>query len=477
MKARLLPLAIALALPVLSGCDRSTASAADGRNMVAFFANNCASCHGKDLEGGSAPSLLSGEWKYGSDDESIARVIREGDTLKGMPPWQGVLSEAEIRAMVVLLREKLAQARSKTNQVAKPIDGELVSSEAHRFRFQTVATNLVTPWSIAFLPDQRILVTEQRGRLRLIVNGELQLDPVIGTPKVRAEGQGGLLDVAVHPDYDQNGWIYLSYSEPAKRDGKEVGMTAVVRGRLKGNQWVDEETVFRSPLEFYLPTHHHYGCRLVFDGTGYLFFSIGERGLMEMAQDLTRPNGKIHRVFDDGRIPPDNPFAGQSNAIPSIWSYGNRNPQGLVFNPRTRTLWETEHGPRGGDELNLIQAGRNYGWPVITHGMNYNGKPISASTAQAGMEQPVIHWTPSIAVCGMDFYFGEKFSRWQGNLFVTALAYQELRRLVLEEEKVIHQEILFKDIGRVRDVVTGPDGLIYVALNKPDKIIRLEPAD
>ena len=197
---------------------------------------------------------------------------------------------------------------------------------------------------------------------------------------------------------------------------------------------------------------------------------------MHMAQDVTRPNGKIHRVFDDGRIPGDNPFVGQSNAVASIWSFGHRNPQGLVRNPQTGDLWETEHGPRGGDELNLIQPGRNYGWPVITYGMDYNGAPIEgAVTAKEGLEQPVVHWTPSIAVCSMDFYFGDEFPRWQGNLFVTALAQQELRRIVLAGHRVVSQEVLFKNIGRVRDVCSGPDGFIYVALNGPNKIIRLEP--
>jgi glucose/arabinose dehydrogenase len=206
-----------------------------------------------------------------------------------------------------------------------------------------------------------------------------------------------------------------------------------------------------------------------------LFFSIGERGRMHDAQSVSLPNGKIHRVMDDGRIPPDNPFVNQPGAVKSIWSYGHRNPQGLVFNQQTHELWETEHGPRGGDELNLILPGRNYGWPEITYGMDYNGTPISAFTAKEGMEQPVVHWTPSIAVCGIDFYHGDKFPKWQGNLFVTSLAGQEFRRLVIEGHTVKEQEVVFKNVGRVRDVVSGPDGLVYVALNSPDEIVRLEP--
>ncbi len=462
-------LGLALALFLAAGCS------SEARDITAFYSNNCAACHGINLQGGTAPSLLTNVWTQGADDVSIARAISEGNPTKGMPAWKEALTAAEIRAMVVLLREKIAKAQSETNVLAKPIDGEVVASAEHKFRFKSVAGKLESPWSIAFLPDGRMLVTELPGRLRIVDQGKLLTNAVSGTPEVRARGQGGLLDVAVHPGYQTNGWIYLSYAHGLKVDGKEVSMTAVVRGRIRDNQWTDEQTVFRAPQDLYLPTTVHYGCRLVFDDKGHLFFSIGERGMKEHAQDLARPNGKTHRVFDDGRVPADNPFVGQSNAVPSIWSYGNRNPQGLVRHPQTGDLWETEHGPRGGDELNLILPGRNYGWPIITFGMDYNGTPIADSTAKPGMEQPVIHWTPSIAVCGMDFYFANEFPRWSGNLFVTALAQQELRRVVLDGQRVVKQEVLFKNIGRVRDVCTGPDGLIYMVLNKPDRIIRLEP--
>jgi glucose/arabinose dehydrogenase len=450
---------------------------ARGTNVVAFFTNNCAACHGLNLQGGSAPSLLTGTWRHGSDDESIARVIREGDLEKGMPAWKAALSDADIRAMVVLLREKIARAQSETNLVAKPIEGEVVASAEHAFRFKTITEDLETPWSIAFLPDDRMLVTELPGRLRIIDHGQLRPQVVTGTPAVRARGQGGMLAVATHPQFKDNGWIYLSFSDPATKGTTEVAMTAVVRGRIRGNEWTNEETIFRAPRESYLPTAHHYGCRLTFDGQGHLFFSIGERGKAPMAQDLSVPNGKVHRVRDDGRIPADNPFVGRSNAVPSIWSYGNRNPQGLFFHAPSQRLWQTEHGARGGDELNLIRAGANYGWPVITYGMDYNGTPISALTAQEGMEQPVLHWTPSIAVGSVILYGGQRFPRWRDNLLVASLAQQELRRLVLSGERVVRQEVLFRNLGRVRDVAVDPDGLIYVALNKPDKIIRLDPVN
>ena len=333
-------------------------------------------------------------------------------------------------------------------------------------------------WSIAFLPGDRILVTEKTGSLRVIEKGRLLPKAITGTPAVRDAGQGGLLEVAVHPDYAKNGWIYLAYSDPAKdADGKEVSLTKIVRGRLKDGAWVDEQKIWQAPLEFYRPGGGvHFGCRIAFDGAGYLYFSHGERGRGPDAQDLQRPNGKIHRIHDDGRIPADNPFVHTPGAFPSIWSYGNRNPQGLDFDPRTGILWESEHGPRGGDELNIIRGGRNYGWPVITYGMNYDGTPITAETTREGMEQPITYWVPSIAVCGIDFYEGTLFPKWTGNLFVSSLAQQELRRVVIDGEKVVSQEVILKDIGRLRDVQCAPDGSIYVAVNDPGTIIRLVPA-
>jgi glucose/arabinose dehydrogenase len=336
-----------------------------------------------------------------------------------------------------------------------------------------VAENLETPWSLAFLPDGRMLVTEKAGRLRVVEDGQLVPEPVSGVPAVWAEGQGGLLDVAVHPRYADNGWIYLSFSDPGENGS---AMTAVVRGRLRDGRFVDQETVYRAAPELYRRGPVHFGSRFVFDG-GYLFFSIGERGQQTDAQDLSRPNGKVHRIHDDGRIPSDNPFVTRKDALPSIWSYGHRNPQGLARHPVTGELWDAEHGPRGGDELNLVEPGLNYGWPVITYGMNYDGTPMTDRTAQPGMEQPVTYWVPSIAVCAIDFYAGDRFPEWKHDLFVGALAQQELRRLVIENGEVTHQEVLFKNIGRVRDVVAGPDGYIYVAFNDPGRIARLVPAD
>jgi glucose/arabinose dehydrogenase len=253
-------------------------------------------------------------------------------------------------------------------------------------------------------------------------------------------------------------------------------MTKIVRGRLRDGAWTDEQEIWSAPLSTYRGGGRHFGCRLAFDGKGFLFFSVGDRGAMNHAQELQRPNGKIHRIHDDGRIPADNPFLNQKGALPSLWTLGNRNPQGLTFDPATGLLWSTEHGPRGGDELNIIERGRNYGWPLITYGTNYNRTIISKDTARDGLEQPVIQWTPSIAVCGIDFYTGDAFPKWKGNLFVTALANKSLRRLVIENNRVTHQETLLKDISRLRDVGTGPDGNLYLLYSRPGKLVRLVPA-
>jgi aldose sugar dehydrogenase len=447
------------------------------KDVAKIYAEICANCHGARLEGGQAPSMLDDQWSSGDgSDAALARIISDGALEKGMPAFHSLMSDADVRAMVIFIREQRANYRRQ--RATQTIPGGAIATQEHSYRIETVAEGLATPWSIAFLSDGRALVTEKPGRLRVIAGGKLQSAAIRGTPAVRDGGQGGLLEVAAHPDYAKNGWIYLAYSDPAKdQDGKEVSLTTIVRGRIKDGAWVDQESIWRAPLELYRPGGGvHYGCRIAFDGAGYLYFSHGDRGRQQEAQDLTRPNGKIHRIHDDGRIPADNPFVNTPGAFPSIWTYGNRNPQGLDFDPRTGLLWETEHGPRGGDELNLVKRGINYGWPVITYGMNYDGSPITADTAREGMEQPVTYWVPSIAVCGIDFYEGTLFPKWTGNLFVSALAQQELRRLVIEGDKVVSQEVVLKDIGRLRDVQCAPDGSIWVAVNDPGSIIRLVPA-
>jgi aldose sugar dehydrogenase len=442
------------------------------RGANTLYKDLCASCHGPNLAGGQAPSMLDDAWRFGGDDASLAESIRKGRPEAGMPPFGGALNEQEIRAMVIFLREERAKFSRSQAAIPKPEGDTIVQSERHAFKLETVAREVKEPWGIAFLPDGRMLVTEKAGQLRIVQDGKLLEQPVGGIPQVWSKGQGGLLDVAVHPDYKDDGWIYLSYSDPGADDS---AMTAIVRGKLRDGQFVEQQEIFKAPPKLYRNGPVHFGSRFVFDGKGYLFFSIGERGHKEDAQDVTRPNGKVHRIHDDGRVPTDNPFVNKAGAFPTIWTYGNRNPQGLAQHPETGELWGVEHGPRGGDELNLLEPGKNYGWPVITYGMNYDGTPITDKTAQEGMEQPVLHWTPSIAVCPADFYRGDKFQGWRNDLLVGALAQQEVRRLVIKGRKVTHQEVLFSGAGRVRDLVVGPDGLVYIAFNGPDRIARLVP--
>ncbi len=453
-------------------------NAAD-RAPATIYEQLCANCHGRNLQGGSGPSLVDPVWVHGSDDAAIARGIRDGYPQAGMPPLAGALTPSEIDGLVSFLREQRAQFANRPAATSPASLSERVyTTQKHTFRLELVADKVRTPWALAWLPDGRMLITEKGGTLRIVENGVLHSNPVAGTPVVRNEGQGGLMEVALHPNYDRNGWIYLAYSDPARDDsGRAVSLTKIVRGRIRDGAWIDQQTVFEAPLKFYRRGGGvHFGCRIAFDRDGYLYFSHGERGSKEDAQDLSRPNGKVHRIHDDGRVPADNPFVNRERAFPTIWSYGNRNPQGLDFDPRTGLLWATEHGPRGGDELNLIRPGKNYGWPVITYGINYNGTPITDKTEAPGMEQPVIQWTPSIAVCGLDFYEGDAFPAWKHNLLVGALAHEEVRRVVIEGDKVASQEVILKNQGRVRDVASGPDGYIYVALNGPDRVIRLVPA-
>ena len=355
------------------------------------------------------------------------------------------------------------------------VRAEVVASEEHSFRVVEAASGLDHPWGLAFLPDGRILVTERPGRLRTVTAGRLDPAPIAGVPPVRASGQGGLLDVALHPDFRENGWVYLSY---AAGNWGRAG-TEVARGRLRGNRLEDVEVLFRA-----LPKSsggRHFGSRLRFGPDGHLFVSLGDRGDRHRAQDRDDHAGSIVRLRDDGTVPPDNPFVGVDGARPEIFTTGNRNVQGLAFDPETGTLWSHEHGPRGGDELNVVRPGVNYGWPVISYGREYmSGVPVGEGTHRNGMAQPSLQWTPSIAPSGLTVYEGDRFPAWRGNLFVGALRFRLVARLVLEGERVVHEERLLEGrYGRIRDVRTGPDGLLYLLTDAPapwGALLRLEPA-
>ncbi len=428
------------------------------------------------MAGGSAPGLVNRHWRRGGDDSSLTASIRNGYPEQGMPAMGKDLDAPEIRGLVIYIRELATLYKTAHTTYNAPVPGAIVRGENAAFKLEPVVERgLEVPWAIAFLPDRRLLVTERPGRLRIIEKGNLLPDPVRGIPAVYG-GEGGLLDVVLHPDYSRPGkdWIYLSYGD--KSPGG-LAMTAVIRGRLRDGAFVDQQQIFKADDSLYRAGGQRFGSRLLFDGKRHLFFSIGDRACPGDEQDLSQPNGKVHRVNDDGSIPNDNPFAHRRGAIPSIWTYGDRNAQGLAFSPVTGDLWESEHGPRGGDELNILRPGHNYGWPTITYGMNYDGTPITDHLAQDGMDQPVTYWVPSIATSPLTFYTGSLFPEWKNNLFLGSLAAQELLRLVIDGEKVVHQEILFKGIGRVRDIVNGPDGELYIVLNQPDRIERIVPSE
>ena len=337
---------------------------------------------------------------------------------------------------------------------------------------ETVATGLVNPWALEFLPDGRILVTERPGRLRIVSATGTLSDPVQGVPAVAASGQGGLLDVALHPDFATNQLVYLSYAEP----GEGGAGTAVARGRLVGNALTSVEVIYRQRPK--VRGAGHFGSRLVFSRDGYLFITQGDRqAYRDRAQDLGAGQGKFIRLRPDGSIPPDNPFVGRGDAQPEIWSYGHRNSQGATLDPETGRLWTIEHGARGGDELNHPEPGKNYGWPVITYGRDYSGMRIGEGSERAGMEQPVYYWDPVIAPSGMTFYTGSRYPGWRGSLLIGSLSPGGLVRLELSNGRVTGETRYLGELGeRIRDVVQGPDGFLYVVTdNANGRILRVVP--
>jgi glucose/arabinose dehydrogenase len=345
-------------------------------------------------------------------------------------------------------------------------------SDEHSFRVVSVVAGLQQPWSLAFLPDGRMLVTEKAGRLRVIHQGKLDPNPIAGVPQVTVHGQGGLHDVVLHPNFASNGLVYLAY---AARGEDGVG-TELARGRLVGNRLEEVRVLFRQSPKG--SAGQHFGGRIVFDGAGFLYLTLGDRGQQDRAQKPDDHAGSVIRLHDDGRVPQDNPFVGKTGFRPEKFDLGHRNQQGAALHPQTGVLWTHEHGPQGGDEVNIIRAGANYGWPVITYGANYGtGTKIGEGTAKPGMEQPIHYWVPSIAPSGMAFYTGDKFPRWKGNLFVGALRDKMLVRLQLEGDKIVKEERLLKNVlGRIRDVRAGPDGFIYLLTDENDGVLaRLEP--
>lgn len=393
--------------------------------------------------------------------------------------------------------------RTSGAAVVGVLEGTVVLEETSRlekFRVVQLASGLENPWGLSFLPDGSLLITEKPGRMVILGKGGRK-EQVEGVPRVVASGQGGLLDVVLDPDFSRTRWVYFSYSASGPRG---TSGTAVARARLEGNRLREVEVLYEMKQK--TSSGLHFGSRLAFGQDGMLYISTGERGERDRAQDLSDTAGKVLRIHPDGRIPQDNPWAGQSksaerasarenrpgrakieeartgaeNVAPEIYTYGHRNIQGMAVHPETGKVWVHEHGPRGGDEINILTPGANYGWPVITYGREYfGGFPIGEGTHKEGMEQPILQWTPSIAPSGMTFYTGNRFPQWKGSLFVGALAGQHLRRIVLDGERVVEEEVLLlRKLGRIRDVRTGPDGYLYLLTDdRNGGLFRLEPAN
>jgi glucose/arabinose dehydrogenase len=440
-----------------------------------LYTNYCGGCHGAQLQGSRASPLVKKTWMNGGDRNSILKTIRNGIPGTEMAKWEGILSTNEIEAVTDYIINMQAKPIRK-NETRKPLT---VDTKLYKLKIEKVFTQGInTPWGIEFIDAKRALITGKMGELRWMVNGKLDSEKITGIPKTYAfDLVGGMMDLALDPDYLKNGWVYLAFSHNSTNTGdkKAPGMTKVVRGKVKGHQWVEEQVLFEVHDSLKVVGGTRWGCRFLFDKHAYLYFTIGDMNRADDSQILTRPSGKVYRINKDGSIPKDNPLYGKENYLQAIYSWGNRNVQGLAQHPVTGVIYASEHGPKGGDELNILKNGANYGWPVITYGVDYSGSVISNDTLKEGMEQPITYWTPSIAVSAIEFVNGERFTRWKNNLLVAALAFQELRRLVIEGDRVIEQELLLKGYGRVRDVKMGPDGALYVLTNGPDELLRITP--
>jgi glucose/arabinose dehydrogenase len=430
------------------------------------YQNFCAGCHGVNLE-----RFALKPWMEEEGIQLAFESIKFGLEDLGMPAFEKTFSDTEIEGLAKYIKNEVPKDNLKP---AITIEG-IVTSEEYKFAIDTVVTGLIVPWGLAFLPNGDLLISERAGTLHRFSDGQLSA-PIEGLPPIMAVGQGGLLDLALHPDYSSNGWIYIAYSALNTESTNRIGNTSIMRAKIDGNKLIDQQVIFEGTP--HTSRLHHFGCKLAFDNQGHLFFGIGDRGQRDdFPQTLDNHNGKIHRIMDDGTIPSDNPFVNTPNALPSIYSYGHRNPQGTCIHPVTGEIWISEHGPKGGDELNLVEPGLNYGWPVISYGINYNGTIFTEHTHMEGMEQPIFEWTPSIAPCGMAFVTGDRFKKWENNLLVGSLSFKYLERVVLDGHSVTHREKLLEGIGRVRNVVMSPDGYVYVAIETPGVILRLIPVE
>jgi len=473
------------------------------------FQENCAACHGVKMQGTQTmgPALVGVEFKNGETVADVIQSINKGNVDKGMPGFKGILADSEIKQLAIMVTERRVGRHFNDFKVdSKLVVPEgVLSTEKHDYRLETVAEGIDRlPFSIAPLPDGSILVTEKTKGMRLISADGKRSVEIKGAPRGYDDtgkspgnklvfGIGWVLDVVPHPEYEKNGWLYVQYGDRcsncnnlSKETGEPVSMNKLVRARIKNDTWVDEEVIWDADIEDYTSaTDMTAGGRITFDGEGHVFFSIGFKGPRNYMgiQDLSKPYGKIHRIKEDGRMPSDNPFVNTPKAIPSTWTYGHRSPQGLEYDPRTGKLWNTEMGPRGGDELNRLLPGRNYGWPLYSLGLDYDGTPVEYGK-DLGIEfnlkdivQPKIDWTPSPAISSFIIYDGDAFPEWKGDFIVGSLKGQELYRVEMNGDEFVRSETLLSGVARIRDIETAPDGTIVLLLEHESggRVLRMVP--
>jgi glucose/arabinose dehydrogenase len=474
--------------------------------FIKQFNEQCAVCHGEDLRGAALGTPLVGmDLRHGESVTEIARSIAGGFSETGMPAWSETLNESQIWNLALYVAEQRQGTTilDKRADIPLIIPEQTIPTERQAFRIEVIAEGLdPMPFSIAPLPDGTLLLSERMRGLSIISADGKRSEPVRGTPPVYGDsniflgqvmGLGWMLDVAIHPRYADNGWIYIHHTDRCSdcnelsRKGKQpVSMNRLIRGRIKDGEWIDEEVLWRADIDTYTNTSDlAAGGRIAFDNQGHVYISVGMKDALDFMgiQDLSRPYGKIHRIHDDGRIPEDNPFVDDPNALSSIWTYGHRSVQGLEFNPQTGELWNTEMGPRGGDELNRLVPGGNYGWPVFTTGVNYDGRPVNVAGKlgieldEEDAEFPVVDWTPAIAISSFIFYDSPEFPNWKGNIIAGTLRATDLLRMEVVDHKVVHTEILLEDLARFRDIEIGPGGELYVLLEHASGslVIRLVP--
>lgn len=474
--------------------------------MGGIYKAQCAVCHGAKLEGAAqGPSLLLEEFTHGDSVDALVKSIANGFPDKNMPAWKGIIPDDDIRGLsIYILEEREGDTGDERRGVGAPpeIPSEPIASELHAFTLRQVFGGLSEPYSIAALPDGRILVTEKMRGLSIVDADGGASTLVTGTPPVYDDGylrgttytgSGWFHEVAIHPDFEKNGWIYLSYgdrcedcNEVSRETGQPATMLKLVRGRLDGSSWIDQETIWEAPKETYQAgMENGAGARIAFDDGGYVYLSLGVFTDYRGVQDLAFPDGKIVRMHDDGRTPEDNPFLDEPGALPSVYTLGHRNPQGLDFDRKTGLLWSSEHGPRGGDEGNIIRKGENYGWPLVSFGVDYDGRPITYAKKYgiafdpADLTPATIDFTPSPGVSSIVFYRGAAFPKWRDHLLIATLGGNDLLRFEVDENGARHRETIIRDLGRLRDVEVGAAGEVLLLLEhrSGSLILRIDPVD